>query len=260
MAWVWETQRNAGLVIWWWYQQAVKAWSGFRNLVAALFKSEMLPEFIVFVASFGGSQGGRSAQHQRVVILVNATWNLMGTFLSYTGKKMSWKLALFRGRICWRGIQRMMPMQRFPGEFSGKDVFAGEQDRGQEKPCCVLFSVRPSSLLCGLPSWLLRPFCWAELLAKSVLSEECHRHWWWWGGLPMAPSCCPASAVSSHWGRALNSALTCTPLVFYHRIGKKREKTIHLDQVWTDKKGCPCELFTELSLASSKNEKTQELM
>ena len=41
----------------------------------------------------------------------------------------------------------MMPTQCFPGEFSGKEGFAGERDRGQKKPSCGLFSVRPSRLL-----------------------------------------------------------------------------------------------------------------
>lgn len=43
MAWIQETQNNAGLVICSWYQWVVKAQSEFRNLFAVLIKSETLP-------------------------------------------------------------------------------------------------------------------------------------------------------------------------------------------------------------------------
>ena len=166
-------------MIWRWHQWVVKGQSVFRNLVAVLFKSAILPEFIVFTAALGGSRGGHSAQHQRVAVPVNAACNLMGTFLSYTCEELSWRLVLFRGRISSRGLQRMMPMQCFPGEFSGKEGFAGEWDRGQKKPCCGLFSVHPSRLLWfALPAFEPLLLDWAPgwPLAKSVWCEEHHRH------------------------------------------------------------------------------------
>lgn len=109
---------------------------------------------------------------------------------------MSWNLALFRGRICWQGLQRMMPTWLFPGEFSGKDSFAGKQDRGQKKPCCGLFSIRPSRLLWfALPAFESLLLGWAPgwALAKLVWRGERHCHQWWRGGrLPVAPGLLPS--------------------------------------------------------------------
>lgn len=100
-------------------------------------------------------------------MLVNATWSLMGTFLRYTCKELSWRLVLFWGRIC----------------FSGKDHFAGEQHSGQKKPYHGLLSVHPTLFWFALPTFETRQLDWAPdwALAKPVWHEECHCHWEWQG-------------------------------------------------------------------------------
>lgn len=108
---------------------------------------------------------------------VSVACNLIWTFLSYTYDVLSSKSGLCRGRTCSQEVQRMLPMQNCPWEFSGKGSFAHERERGQKKPCCGIFSACPAACS-GWPSQLWRPCCWTELLADP---------WPHWCGMSSVP-------------------------------------------------------------------------
>lgn len=266
-------------MIWWWFQWVVKAWLEFRNLATVLFKSGIIPEFIVFIATLGGNQGRCSAQHQHL-----DACNLLGTFLSYTSRAELKTSALQRKNLLVR-TSRDDTNAMLSKETLWKGECAHDWDRGLKKPSCGLFSICPSPLpWFALPSFepLLSDWAPGWSLAKPVWHEEPperHHHWRWQpvggggvgdgggvkggvkGGMGVGgggespcgprlqPSFCSLQPPRQHF--ELSSPLRISVLL--STLWKKRGRTISLEKVWTDEKGYPCELLPELSLATSKN-------
>lgn len=153
-----------------------------------------------------------------------------------------------------------MPTWCFPGEFSGKYNFADEWDRVKRSLAVVCF-LSIQAAFCGLSSPFLSPCCCAKLPAepwqnqcgmrRTTIIMGCQ------GGTPYGPKLLPCFCYLQPPRQSfeLSSHLQISVLLSPLWSGR----TISLNQVWTDKKGCPCQLLPALSQASNKNKEIQEV-